>query len=136
MSESHDNLRQHLHALPEPDLPDALWQRVDGARRLRSRRRRLGLGATAMALAAVLALPLLAPLFDGSPAPPGPAIVSQPAPRSAEEVLTELRAIDHALQAAYDRGASDAEIAPMWVARNELLASSRPSRAPARNNPT
>jgi hypothetical protein len=136
MSESHDNMRRHLHALPEPGLPDALWQRVDGARRLHARRRRLGLGATAVALAAVLALPVLAPLFDGSPAPHGPALVSQHAPRSAEEVLTELRAIDHALQAAYDRGASDAEIAPMWVARNELLAGSRPSRPAAQRNPT
>ena len=37
-------------------------------------------------------------------------------------VAAQVRALDHALQVAYDRGASDSEVAPLWEARQALLA--------------
>jgi hypothetical protein len=33
----------------------------------------------------------------------------------------KLRAIDRALQTAYARGASDAEVAPLWATREQLM---------------
>ena len=65
----------------------------------------------------------------------GEPMATQPV-RSEQDVSAELRAIDRALQAAYDRGASDAEIAPMWVARNLLLADSTPRLAKPKTNRT
>jgi hypothetical protein len=68
-----------------------------------------------------MATPLLGPMFVGADRTLGEPVAAQPAARGKHDVQAELRALDHALQAAYDRGASDAEIAPMWVARDALL---------------
>lgn len=115
-------VREQLHALPEIPLPDALWRRVDAKRRQKLQRRKLGAGIATLALAAVMAAPLLLPMFAGADRAPGEQIAAHPPMRGEHDVQAELRALDHALQAAYDRGASDAEIAPMWVARDALLA--------------
>lgn len=121
MIEPSTHVRQELHDLPEVPLPDALWQRVEAGRRLKIRRRKLFTGIASLALVAVMATPLLAPLFTNTYV-----LRSEPqAARSEQDVHAELHAIDRALQAAYDRGASDAEIAPMWVVRNTLLADSQ-----------
>lgn len=127
-------VREQLHALPEIPLPDALWQRVDDKRRQKLRRRKLGVGIAALALAAVMAAPLLIPMFAGADRAQNEPIAAHLPMRAERDVQAELRALDHALQAAYDRGASDAEIAPMWVARDALLAGLQSSNSAFRRS--
>lgn len=115
-------LRERMVAMPEMAPPDALADRI--ARGQRARVRRLGaVGATvALALAWVAAL---GP-SPGGPAPGGPvpvAAIAAPA-----DTLADVRALDRALQAAYERNASDDEIAPLWAARARLLG---PTAVPA-----
>ncbi len=114
-------MHEQLRDLPEIPLPDGLWQRVDAKRRQKLQRRKLSAGIAALALAAVMATPLLTPMFAGADRVSGEQIAAHSSLRGEHDVQAELRALDHALQAAYDRGASDAEIAPMWVARDALL---------------
>lgn len=123
MTEPADELRKRLNALPEIQLPDSLWQRVEGKRRQKIRRRKLGGGLAALMIAAVIAAPLLAPMLTGTQTTQGTQGIAQRPAHGGQDIQAELRAIDQALQAAYDRGASDAEIAPMWVTREALLAS-------------
>lgn len=118
-------LREELHALPEIPLPDALWQRVDSGRRRKLRRRKLGAGIAALALVAVMATPLLAPLLTVDDAIRGEQSIASRSADGVHDIQADLRALDRALQAAYDRGASDDEIAPMWVARSALVNSRR-----------
>ncbi|KAF1712979.1 hypothetical protein CSC73_01460 [Pseudoxanthomonas sacheonensis] len=125
-------MREQLHALPEIPLPDALWRRVDAKRRQKLQRRKLGAGIATLALAAVMAAPLLAPMFAGAGRTPGERIAARPSMQ--HDAQAELRALDHALQAAYDRGASDAEIAPMWVARDALLVGLQSGNSAFRRN--
>src|SRR5690606_2956841 len=75
-------------------------------------RRRAVLAAASGTLALVLAVALWTPT------------VQEPARAVADdiELREQLHALDRALQAAYDRGASDAEVEPMWEARDALLA--------------
>lgn len=114
-------MHEQLRDLPEIPLPDGLWKRVDAKRRQKLQRRKLSAGIAALALAAVMATPLLTPMFGGADRVSGEQIAAHSSLRGEHDVRAELRALDHALQAAYDRGASDAEIAPMWVARDALL---------------
>ncbi|MDR6839967.1 hypothetical protein [Pseudoxanthomonas sacheonensis] len=120
MIEPSTQLRERLHALPEIALPDTLWQRVEAGRKRKIRRRKLGGGVAALMLAVAMAAPLLAPILTGTHSMRSEQGIVQ------HDVDAELRALDQALQAAYDRGASDAEIAPMWVTRDALLAGIRP----------
>lgn len=136
MAEPSTQVRDELHALPEIPLPDALWQRVDSGRRQKMRRRKAFVGVASLALVAVMAVPLLAPQFIGEDVARSESMAVHQAVHSEQDVYAELRAIDRALQAAYDRGASDAEIAPMWVARNILLADSQPRLAKPKTNRT
>lgn len=122
MSELSTRLRQQLQALPDVPLPDALWQRVEAGRRHKVARRRTVAGLAALALMAVLAVPLLTSLPAGEEIDVVPTLAA----RGDHDVTAELRAVDHALQVAYNRGASDAEIEPMWEAR-KLLVSGNPS---------
>ena len=115
-----DDLRQALDALPDPPPPEALWERLRTRRRSQVRRRRAATGLASGALVVALAVALLPPS-----APPSSAPVAQgpvPAAKAPEAVDDRLRALDRALQAGYDRGATDAELAPMWEARHALLA--------------
>lgn len=123
MIEPSTELRERLHALPEIALPDTLWQRVEVGRKRKIRRRKLGGGIAALMLAVAMMVPLLAPI--GTPLMQGEQGIVQ------HDVQAELRALDQALQAAYNRGASDAEIAPMWVARDALVAGIRSGNSPA-----
>jgi hypothetical protein len=133
MSDTDHRIRERLDALPEAPLPDALWQRVDRRRRQKFIRRKLGVSAGVFALAGVLALKLLLPAAEPGPTekPQVAATGSLPATGDAQ---ADIRAIDHALQAAYDRGASDAEVAPIWAARAALLAGVRSVRPSARQD--
>ena len=125
-----------LAALPEFDPPPQLWARIEAEHRRRSQRRRIvrwGAGiAAAFALAAVLLM---------SPQPqvrPGGSALALLEHRSHEleqryaglsqiasplENEAELRAVELALQEAYDRGAAAEELMPLWQQRNDVLTS-------------
>jgi hypothetical protein len=126
-----------LAALPEFDPPAHLWARIEAEHQRRRQRRRVaqwGTGIAAMvALAAVL---LLAPqrelVSSGSSAlamlesrsqelEQRYAGLSQTASTLDDEA--ELRAVERALQQAYDRGAAVDELMPLWQQRNEVLTS-------------
>jgi hypothetical protein len=114
-----DPLHRHLAALREADPPEHLWNRVDHARRHRTRRWQWGAGITALALAAVALLP-----FQPIPRPadiPEQAVAAGPV-TGIDNTGARLRALDRDLQAAYRNHASEAEIAELWTMRRALLA--------------
>ncbi len=121
---SHDPVIEKLRSLPEPPLPGEVWQRLDRRRARRTAARRGGL---ALALAGGFAFLGFMPGSDEKAVPPHPpaSAVAQ-APR-AESLST----IDRALQAAYVRGASDDEVAPLWEVRKRLAHSFTPSPDPS-----
>lgn len=130
----HD-LRRHLRALPDPAVPSGLRDRVLATH---GRRRRLVQGTTGLAMAAVAAV-LLQPALPPPDTTPeritASAQESTSAPvQTAADTGARLRAIDRALQAAYERGASDDEIAPLWRVRESL--SSALSLPPSPRNPS
>lgn len=113
-------VRRHLETLPEPALPDALQQRLQQSLHRRRRRLRLAIAGGAAAVVAVAIFPLLPPWQE----PPTPAPMTHVPPvEPGNTRMSQLHALDRALQAAYDRGASDDEIAPLWEARRALTAS-------------
>ena len=132
MDELEKQAKRYLQTLGEPTLPDGLWQRVDGARRQRLRRR---LGGVAMASVAAAALGL-ALVVPGGPAADGP-LLAEGAPEAAEQAapgvdadsIRTVHVIDRALQAAYERNATDDEIEPLWRARQALMAAATPTAA-------
>ena len=135
MTEPCTRMHHGLDALPDVPLPDGLWPRVQAGRARKLRRRKLAVGIASLALVAVMATPMLAPLLTDADAGRGePLLANQPAD-ARRDIRADLHALDQALQAAYDRGASDAEVAPMWVAREALLAGSPSSRAASRRDP-
>lgn len=110
-----DRFHELLQSLPEPPEP-GLWPRVLAARRRQRRQRRVVAGVASFGVAALLAVAL----WPGVQAPPAvdtPAIV-----QATPDVDEQLRALDRALQTAYDRGASDDELAPLWEVRQALAA--------------
>lgn len=126
-------LREQLRQLPDAPLPDHLWARVNAARGRRFRHRRIGVAAAAVAAIATVSLPWLLP-YESANAP-APAMVAgaTPATRQAPPIDTtaRLRALDRALQAGYERNASDAELAPLWAARARLVAGDDAAPQPA-----
>ena len=136
MTEPSRQPHRYMRDLPEPALPDTVWQRVEAGRRLRMQRRKFGLGAVATALLAALSTPLfMGMLGGGDPLPVAHRVAHEPL-RSEQDLQAELRALDHALQVAYERGASDAEVAPMWVARNALLSRPHSRQSRSKNDQT
>jgi len=136
MRESEMSLKSlHLDDLPEFDPPADLWPRIAAtyARRRQNRRRAL----VGTALAAGIAL--LAVVVPHLATPPVDRALVELQRRSQAlehelaglaavgtapiESEVELRAIETALQSAYDRGGATDEIAPLWQARNDLLSS-------------
>lgn len=121
-----------LTKLPEFAPDPALWPRIVAAREARQRRRLIGGASLAAVAAAVFAAVLLVPR-----APQAPALDAVAAGERESRVLesewlrlapdarplpsARLRAIDAALQAAYDRGAPGDELAPLWQRRNQAL---------------
>lgn len=116
-------LRGQLRGLPDAPLPDGLWRRVNAARARRYQRRRIGLATAAMAVIAVVALPWLRSP-DSTTAPPPAAVADTRPAMSTPSIDTDaqLRTLDRALQAGYERNASDAELTPLWAARARLIA--------------
>lgn len=136
MTERRDELHRQLDALPDIPLPDALWLRVDACRRMQQRRRKAGVAIAALA-ALLAAIPVLR-IGDPGPAQRGQAVVARStqatsSAASPRDIDAQLRALDQALQAAYARSATDAEIAPMWVARNALTATAQAGESLSRH---
>ncbi|WP_313919485.1 hypothetical protein [Tahibacter sp.] len=122
-----------LAALPEFDPPPNLWARIEAEhhrRQQRGRTLRWGSGLAAMlALATVVALAPRPQIAAANP-------LAQLERRSHElelayaglsqaasplESEAELRAVELALQQAYDRGAAVDELLPLWQQRNDVL---------------
>lgn len=122
-----------LAALPEFDPPPQLWARIEAEHRRRRQHARVlrwGGGLAAMlALAAVIALAPRPQIDIANP-------LAQLERRSHEleqayaglsqtasplENEAELRAVEVALQQAYDRGAAVDELLPLWQQRNDVL---------------
>ncbi|MBB1060257.1 hypothetical protein [Marilutibacter spongiae] len=127
----HERLRRHLQALPEPLPPASLESRLRASQARRSRVLRIGASVLALGLVAVIALPG----YDGSRLDGATdasttriAAAGHGAGRAAGDAThLKLQAIDRALQTAYARGASDAEVAPLWEARSRLVHDLAPS---------
>jgi hypothetical protein len=110
-SSNASQVHAYLSALPTPAVGRDLFQRIEGTRQRRQVRRRLFAGS--VALLAFCALLLTLPT---SPGPVVEALVIQPTPAT-QAAGAQLRAIDRQLQAAYDRGADEAQLAALWRAR-------------------
>ncbi len=122
---SRDPVIEELRALPEPPLPEAVWQRLDARRARRVAMRRGGV-LSACVLAGGLAFVGFMPRGDEAIAP-----TALPESHLARAAHGEsLSTIDRALQAAYARGASDDEVAPLWEVRRQLALSTVPSPSP------
>lgn len=119
MNTSNDRIIQtQLAALPPVDLPEGLWLRVNAARTRRIHQRRaIGLGVGALAALAVL-LPAPLPRAPTPASGATPYVDNTPARQPAH---ARLRSVDQMIQAAYNRGASDAEVAALLSARRTLL---------------
>jgi hypothetical protein len=109
---ANDWLAGHLSALPDPEPPSPLFERVMTSRTRRRRVRALS-SAAVLLVGAALLWPLLR-----TP------ILSSPAEEVAAVTVDDLRLllIDRRLQAAYDGGASDEHLAALWQARARLAA--------------
>ncbi len=129
-------MRRHLDfsRLPEFTPDPALWSRISAAQRARQRRRRGLFGAGGAAVAAALFAAVL--VLPRAPAPDARIDAVAAGERESRALEAEwlrvaaearplptarLRAIDAALQAAYDRGARADEVAPLWQQRNQAL---------------
>ncbi|HZP65018.1 MAG TPA: hypothetical protein VFB32_01800 [Rudaea sp.] len=123
-------------AFVSDEPPADLWSRIAAARARRLRaRRRWRVAAAGAALSIVAAAVVLFPTANGSGETDWQAraqaleIELHSAPRTAAEfydpaaaeTASELALLDGALQAAYDRGAPESEIVPLWKKRSELL---------------
>ena len=134
MTEASEFVRQKLDALPDIELPGAVWQRIDAHRRKQQRRRKVVAGLATLVAAALLAAAPAPRIITSDPAPSSLAATSLPTPdhvSTPQDVQAEIRALDQALQAAYARSASASEIAPMWLVRNALVASIKSSENPS-----
>lgn len=110
-----DPVRQHLQSLPEPPLSDELWLRLSARHQRRANHRRVLRGA-ALALVLGVGAFWLAPWT-----PSGESGPSRTHPATTTSPDTSVQAIDRALQAAYARGASDEEVAPLWEIRQRMI---------------
>lgn len=119
-------LEAQLAALPPLELPKGLWSRVSAAQRRRVRQRRTMVVGGCMLAALAIVLPNMLPQAT-SPAPAPVAMVH--APPAHAPAHARLQSVDHMIQAAYNRGASDAEITALLSARRSLL--DNPAAAPA-----
>lgn len=124
-----------LAALPEFDPPAHLWVRIEAEHQRRRQRRRVTQWGTSiaavLALAAVL---LLVPEQSAGPGGSSPLALLESRSQELEQMYAslsqsaaaldneaELRAVEVALQQAYDRGAAADELMPLWQQRNEVL---------------
>jgi hypothetical protein len=115
-----DPLREQLLSLPDLPPPDTLWPKLRRLQRQRVVRRRFLAGSGLAALGLSVGL-----LLSGN-LPPHPVDrgASQAQATRRPDPDGRLQAVDRALQAAYARDASDAELAPLWDIRHRLAATS------------
>ncbi len=129
----HERLRRYLQALPEPLPPGSLENRLRASQARRSRVLRTGASALALALVAIVALPgHRGPQVETQAIASGTdtvAVAPDAIHDAGDAAHMKLQAIDRALQTAYGRGASDAELAPLWEARSRLVRDLTPSNA-------
>lgn len=113
-------MRRHFDHLPPPQLPPALWPRVNAARARRISRR----WGEGFATAALLALAIG---LAWRPSVDAPAAAQQALSRATRTTPGNLGAdmplatLDLEIQRAYNRGATDAEIALLLSARSALV---------------
>lgn len=120
--------------LPEFEPAAGLWARIEATQRAKQRSQRWrmsGLVAAAAMLAGVAVLLLPQPLPSLSQDSVAGQRESQllesewrqlaGGGHAARSATTQLRVIDDALQAAYDRGGAPDELAPLWQERNQAL---------------
>ena len=123
MTAPHDfDLKTYCDRLPDPAPPAALHDATLRAFR-RRRARRAALLATAAGVACVaIGMAGLQVLSPGALAPPTSptASVAAAATIPSASRADALRDIDRSLQAAYDAGASDAEVEALWAQRTAL----------------
>ena len=117
-----DDILQRMRCAPDVPPADALLPRLLAAQARRTRRRRAIIGGSASAMALVLMVLVARPLLDESRQAGNVALQPQDTPA---DLQADVRALDQALQTAYNRGASDSEVAPMWETRRALVAKMR-----------
>lgn len=106
---------RYLRSLPGALPPAELGARIVNRHLARRARRRwLPLAAAASLLLALVAWQQL----SVPPAPPVAPVLAA----GDSSALIDLRAVDRRLQSAYLAGASEAELASLWLARNQALA--------------
>lgn len=122
-----------LEGLPDFEPDPGLWARIQAARARRQRRRRNAWLGGGLAAAAVLCVVLLGRdrLPSGSAGDlaswreQAQSLESQWRTMAADALdprsRAELRLIDAELQSAYDRGAGDDELIPLWKLRSAAL---------------
>ena len=124
--------------LPEFEPDPALWERIRGGNARRVRRRRvfqLGGISLSLALVAMLGSGVMRESVDGQSVRYGVADGRVHSQQLQDELSSagiglldsglqsRLRLVDSKLQAAYDHGAGDSELQPLWKLRNQLLES-------------
>lgn len=112
MSSSDFDLRLYAHSLPQPEPSAALFERVVHANGRRRKRRKAMLAVFSM-----LAIVAVAGIWTPHRTAPNPG-VAQHVVSAAD--AREVRKMDRTLQAAYERGADDAELAALWARRDAL----------------
>ncbi len=117
-------LERRLASMPSIPPPPDLWPRLALARQQRVNRFKTTIGTTAILLLCVALLPIAGDI-GGRSAPAQlsirPATSDTPGAALDADTLEQIRALDRALQTAYDEGATDDEIEPLWTARQSLL---------------
>ena len=114
-----DDIMQRMRRAPDVPPADALWPRLLAEQARRTRRRRAIAGFSASAMVLVLMVFVARPLLVE---PQEPGMVARQPQDPPADLQADVRALDQALQAAYNRGASDSEVAPMWETRRALVA--------------
>lgn len=125
MNTPEERLKRRMVSLPPVPPAPHLWPRLQQARQHRVGRLKLLAGSAAALLLGVALLPMLGDMAN-RPARPSlaasaPEAAAAPLPVLDQDTVEQIRALDRALQAAYDEGASDAEMEPIWKARRALL---------------
>lgn len=124
MNTPDERLQRSLGSMPPIPPAADLWPRLELARQRRVNRFKARIGTAAILLLCVALLPLLGDIGRApAPAPFATRAQAMTAPQAAldEDTLQQIRALDRALQTAYDEGASDDELEPLWRARQALL---------------
>ncbi|MBN8481671.1 MAG: hypothetical protein J0L88_08790 [Xanthomonadales bacterium] len=125
--------RELLSHLPQFDPDPGLWARIDAAHQRQMRERRAAWRWLSAGLAAALVAVVVLPRGTGQRNDEDLASWQRRSQALEREWLARAHAagdtrlharllgIDDRLQAAYDRGAGDAELAPLWKQRIEAL---------------